>query len=155
MSQRFTVVWLGICYLLIQSFGHFILSKCTSSNTAPSVSCETIKLLDAWLFTGETPYLPDTWEASKWLVSLSGLEDSIWVASLKLQPAKIVLSTGVCSMSGKGDVLRSPTERLLKIPKTNLKTFGERSFGYSAPTVWNSLPADLRAGRKSQLSKLT
>ena len=41
--------------------------------------------------------------------------------------------------------LRSSTERLLKIPKTNLKTFGERSFGYTAPTVWNSLPADLRA----------
>ena len=41
--------------------------------------------------------------------------------------------------------LRSSTERLLKIPKTNLKTFHERSFGYIAPTVWNSLPADLRA----------
>ena len=37
-----------------------------------------------------------------------------------------------------------PSERLLKIPKTNLKTFSEHSFGYSAPTVWNSLPADLR-----------
>ena len=35
--------------------------------------------------------------------------------------------------------LRSSTERLLKIPKTNLKTFGEHSFGYTAPTVWNSL----------------
>ena len=41
--------------------------------------------------------------------------------------------------------LRSSIERLLKIPKTNLKTFGERSFGYIAPTVWNLLPADLRA----------
>ena len=41
--------------------------------------------------------------------------------------------------------LRSSTERLLKISKPNLKTFGERSFGYIAPTVWNSLPADLRA----------
>ena len=41
--------------------------------------------------------------------------------------------------------LRSSTERLLKLRKTNLKTFGERSFGYIAPTVWNSLPADLRA----------
>ena len=41
--------------------------------------------------------------------------------------------------------LCSSTESLLKIPKTNLKTFSERSFGYIAPTVWNSLPADLRA----------
>ena len=54
--------------------------------------------------------------------------------------------------------LRSLTEILLKIPKTNLKTFGERSFGYNAPTVWNSLPPDLRASPSlppSQLSKLT
>ena len=41
--------------------------------------------------------------------------------------------------------LCSSTERLLKIPKTNLKIFGECSFGYIAPTVWNWLPADLRA----------
>ena len=41
--------------------------------------------------------------------------------------------------------LHSSTERLLKIQKTNLKTFGECSFGYTAPTVWNSLPADPRA----------
>ena len=48
---------------------------------------------------------------------------------------------------------RSPTERLLKIPKTNLKTFGERAFGYIAPTVWNSLPADLRASPSLPASK--
>ena len=41
--------------------------------------------------------------------------------------------------------LRSSTERLLKIPKTNLKTCGECSFGYIAPTVWNLLLANLRA----------
>ena len=41
--------------------------------------------------------------------------------------------------------LHSLTERLLKISITNLKTFGERSFGYIALTVWNSLLADLRA----------
>ena len=39
----------------------------------------------------------------------------------------------------------SSTERMLKIPETNLKTFGECSFVYIAPTVWNSLLADLRA----------
>ena len=36
-----------------------------------------------------------------------------------------------------------------------MKTFGERPFGYIAPTVWNSLPADLKASPRSQLSKLT
>ena len=47
MSEWSTVVWVGTCYLLIQIFWHFILSKCTSCNTATSVSCETKqKLLD-------------------------------------------------------------------------------------------------------------
>ena len=54
------------------------------------------------------------------------------------------LSSSLCTYQPSCS-LRSSTERLLKIPKTNLKTFGERSFGYTAPTVWNSLPADLRA----------
>ena len=59
VSEWSTVVLVGTCYPLIQIFGHFILSECTSSNTATSVSCETTKLLDAWLFTGGTPsYLP-------------------------------------------------------------------------------------------------
>ena len=39
--------------------------------------------------------------------------------------------------------LRSSSEKLLKVPKVNLKA-GNRSFSYSAPTVWNSLPLHLR-----------
>ena len=54
------------------------------------------------------------------------------------------LSSSLCTCQPSRS-LRSSTERLLKIPRTNLKTFGELSFGYNAPTVWNSLPADLRA----------
>ena len=42
-------------------------------------------------------------------------------------------------------LLEPSTDFIPKIPKTNSKTFGGRSFGYIAPTVWNSLPADLRA----------
>ena len=54
------------------------------------------------------------------------------------------LSSSFCTYQPSRS-FRSSTERLLKIPKSYLKTFGERSFGYIAPTVWNSLPADLRA----------
>ena len=54
------------------------------------------------------------------------------------------LSSSLCTYQPSRS-LRSSTERLLKIPKTNLKTFGEHSFSYIAPIVWNSLPADLRA----------
>ena len=34
--------------------------------------------------------------------------------------------------------LRSSTERLLKSPRVNLKSAGERSFHFAAPAVWNS-----------------
>ena len=54
------------------------------------------------------------------------------------------LSSSLCTNQPPRS-FRSSTERLLNIPKINLKTFGERSFGYIASTVWNSLPADLRA----------
>ena len=40
--------------------------------------------------------------------------------------------------------LRSSTEILLKSPRVNLKSAGERSFHFAAPAVWNSLPNSLR-----------
>ena len=40
--------------------------------------------------------------------------------------------------------LRSSTERLLKSPRVNLKSAGERSFHFAALAVWNSLPNSLR-----------
>ena len=48
------------------------------------------------------------------------------------------------------------SEKLLKIPKRNFKSFSERSFNFLAPSVWNSLPAGLRniptlSGFKTQL----
>ena len=104
MSEWSTVVLVGTYYLLIQIFGHFILSKCTSSNTSTSVSCETTKLLDAWLFAGGTPlYLPPH-EMPLNGLCLVWVGRLNWVASLKPPPAKIVPSTGAWTMSGKDDV---------------------------------------------------
>jgi len=40
--------------------------------------------------------------------------------------------------------LRSSSEKLLIIPRVNLKSAGERSFYFIAPTVWNSLPNSVR-----------
>ena len=62
------------------------------------------------------------------------------------------LSSSLCTYQSSRS-LRSSTERLLKIPKTNLKTFSGRSFGYIAPFVWNSLPADLKASPSLQTFK--
>ena len=41
--------------------------------------------------------------------------------------------------------LRSAHEKLLKIPKNYLKTFGPDTFTFLAPSIWNSLSADLRS----------
>ena len=53
VSEWFTVVWIGTCYLFIQIFRHCILSQCTLCLVNYS---ETTTMLDAWLFTGGTPY---------------------------------------------------------------------------------------------------
>ena len=53
------------------------------------------------------------------------------------------LSSSLCTYEPSRS-LRSSKEKLLKIPERNLKSFGERSLSFMAPSVWNSLPADLR-----------
>ena len=34
--------------------------------------------------------------------------------------------------------------RLLRVPRVRTRTFGHRSFSFAAPTVWNSLPFEIR-----------
>ena len=34
--------------------------------------------------------------------------------------------------------------RLLRVPRVRTKTFGHRSFSFAAPTIWNSLPFEIR-----------
>ena len=41
--------------------------------------------------------------------------------------------------------LRSSAHQLLQIPRRNTKTYGKRTFTYSGPTLWNSLPDSLRS----------
>ena len=41
--------------------------------------------------------------------------------------------------------LRSSSEKLLKVPKTNLKSAGNRSFHFQAAKIWNSLPTHVRS----------
>ena len=40
--------------------------------------------------------------------------------------------------------LRSNDKNLLKIPRTKTKSFGDRAFAVSAPTIWNNLPKSVR-----------
>ena len=52
------------------------------------------------------------------------------------------LSASLCTYQ-TSRILRTSNDKLLKIPKRNLKSSGDRSFSVIAPTVWNSLPASL------------
>ena len=53
------------------------------------------------------------------------------------------LSASVCTYQ-TSRTLRLSNEKLLKIPKRNLKSAADHSFSFNAPIVWNSLPASLR-----------
>ena len=48
----------------------------------------------------------------------------------------------------------SSDNKLLCIPKLRTKTFGHRSFSFAAPTIWNSLPSELRHTDSIQKFKL-
>ena len=43
-----------------------------------------------------------------------------------------------------GRSLRSKQKCLLYVPQTATKSYGERSFSFAAPTLWNSLPYSLK-----------
>ena len=60
-------------------------------------------------------------------------------SNLKLNEAK----ASFC-MYQTSDTLRSPTEKLLKIPKRNSISLGECSLSFVPPPIWNSLPTTLR-----------
>jgi hypothetical protein len=50
--------------------------------------------------------------------------------------------------------LRSSTQCLLQVPKTHLKTYGDRAFEMAAPTVWNSLSLNIRAEMRQMCDKM-
>ena len=42
-------------------------------------------------------------------------------------------------------LLRSSFQNLLAVPKSRLKTYGDRAFSVVAPRLWNKLPLELRS----------
>ena len=59
-----------------------------------------------------------------------------------LAPAYISELLHYCSSSRS---LRSSSQRLLSIPRTSLKTYGDRAFSAAGPRLWNGLPLSLRS----------
>ena len=50
-------------------------------------------------------------------------------------------------------MLRSATKKLLVVPLTNLVKYGERSFCYAGPNLWNELPDHIRDSNNLTTSK--
>ena len=42
---------------------------------------------------------------------------------------------------------RSQSQHLLTIPRARLKTYGDRAFSHTGPTLWNNLPQELKTAR--------
>ena len=42
-------------------------------------------------------------------------------------------------------LLRSSSQNFLAVPRTRLKTYGDRAFSAAAPRLWNQLPPELRS----------
>ena len=64
------------------------------------------------------------------------------------------LSDRPLAYTPKRNLRSSSDNRILCIPKLQTKTFGHCSFSFAAPTIWNSLPSDLRHTDSIQKFKL-
>jgi hypothetical protein len=49
--------------------------------------------------------------------------------------------------------LRSTGKLLLKVPRTKLKTYGDRAFSHAAPSLWNTLPLSIRSSESTDIFK--
>lgn len=61
-----------------------------------------------------------------------------------LSPSYIFSLLSFCSSSYS---LRSCSNKLLQVPRSKLKSYGDRRFSIAGPKLWNSIPASLRNTR--------
>ena len=69
---------------------------------------------------------------------------SVICHSFFLGLSPIYLSDLLLAYTPKRNLRSSSDNRILCIPKLRTKTFGHRSFSFAAPTIWYSLPSELR-----------
>jgi len=50
--------------------------------------------------------------------------------------------------------LRSSSKNLLYVPRFNLRSYGVRSFSVAAPTLWNTLPFDIKNSSSVFINKI-
>ena len=70
-------------------------------------------------------------------------------STVSLDGGELLLTFALASWSGSAGVasrqhLRSAAQRLLVVPRHQLSSYGRRAFCVAGPSVWNSLPDNLR-----------
>ena len=65
----------------------------------------------------------------------------VYKAITGLSPSYISNLLSFCSSSYS---LRSCSNKLLQVPRSKLKSYGDRRFSIAGPKLWNSIPASLR-----------
>ena len=81
-----------------------------------------------------------------WLPINAGIEYKLSVIyhSFILGLSPIFLSELLSVYTPKGNLHSSSDNRIVCIPILRTKTFWHHSFSFAAPTIWNSLPSELR-----------
>ena len=86
-------------------------------------------------------------------------ECTLYLKRVKLIAQEVFKSINGLNPGYAREILRDrpstyPTRRLdLYVPKVNQITFGYRSYTYEAPTIWNSLPLDIRKSENFYMFK--
>ena len=91
-------------------------------------------------------HIPPLLTSLHWLLINARIEYKLSVIchSLFLGLSPIYLSDLLLVYTPKRNLRSSSDNGILCIPRLRTKTFGHRSFSFTAPTIWNSMPSDLR-----------
>ncbi len=104
--------------------------------------------------TGKYDHISDKLSQLKWMPVTQRIKYKLnvltWKALNRQAPDYI---SSLISERDQGIDLRSGKSKVLNVPKTKLKTMGDKAFSVAAPKSWNLLPKTLRMSGKLQSFK--
>lgn len=104
--------------------------------------------------TGKYEHISHKLRDMKWLPVAYRIKYKLNVLTWKAQNGQAPeYISDLISERAHGIDLRSGKSKVLNVPKTNLKTIGDKAFSVVAPKSWNLLPKELRMSGKLQSFK--
>ena len=125
------------CCVMYKWLNILVFSEKDEKPQAPSHSCFTVLILDHI-----TPFLIKL----HWLPAHFRIQFKILLLVFKALESKasVDIRDLMKPKVAGGYTLRSDNLRLLQVPKTKCKSFGDRAFTHSGQSLWNALPLELR-----------